>query len=158
MFQFPPLTPFVKKLLIVLFGVYLLQVISVVWLDFPLTNYLALHPGSTAPTSLLGIFTHVFAEEPGAGSVFSILLAIVFLWWMLCPFEARFGAKRTAQLCAIATLGASVPTFVLGFVFPNATPVLGSSPLWLAIIAASSWMMRFNRVSLFGVFDMKAKA
>ena len=158
MFRLPPLTPFVKKLLIALFGTYLAQVLVTNWGGVPLFNLLALDAANPGTHSVWQIFTHVFAADTRPHYVLSMLIALVFLWWMLAPFEERFGERRTFQLCLAATLGAAIPAALVGPMLPDGGPVFGSQPLLLAAIAAFAWSYRGRgQLSLFGVFEMKAE-
>ena len=158
MFSLPPLTPFVKKLLIAIFAIYLAQVIGVNWMGVPVSSYLALDPSTPGVSTLWQLFTHVFAAGTSEGYVFSLLISLLFLWWMLSPIEERFGSKRTFQLCVFATLGASIPVALIGTMFPNSQLIFGAQPLLLAAISSFAWMYRGRgRLSLFGVVEMKAE-
>ena len=102
MFRFPPLTPFVKKLLIALFGTWILQIILQNWGGVPAFEFLALDTARPGVRTLWQLGTHVFAFPTGPQAVFSMLIVLLFLWLMLAPFEQRFGEKRTIQLCIVA--------------------------------------------------------
>ena len=158
MFRLPPLTPFVKKLLIALFAVYLAQVIGVNWAAFPLSSYLMLDTSSQSIETLWQLFTHIFAADTGPAYVFSMMISLFFLWWMLSPIEERFGPKRTLQLCLFATLGASIPAVITGMLIARPFPLFGPQPLLLAAISSFAWMYRGRgQLSLFGVINMKAE-
>ncbi len=156
MFSFPPLTPFVKKLLIVLFSAWILQIIVENWLGFGIFEALALNTGELGVHTLWQLFTHVFATPTGPAYVFSMLITLVFLWWMLAPFEQRFGQKRTLQLCIFAALASAVPALIVGQLIPGTQRLFGAQAILIGSIAAFAWSYRGRgRMSFFGVIDMK---
>jgi hypothetical protein len=147
-FQFssPPLTWLVKRLIIVLVSVYVAQLALRSWL--PLVDLLALSPGEPWAWQLL-TYVLVNASDP-----FGVLLGMVFLWWGVAPFELSHGTRRTAQLCVVVALGASIPADLLGFVLPNLAQLWGASALTLGGFAASGWQLRNQRLSIFGIASM----
>lgn len=156
MFRFPPLTPFVKKLLIALFGAWIAQIILQNWAGVPIFELLALDTASPGVATLWQLGTHVFAFPTGPQAVFSMLIMLVFLWWMLAPFEQRFGEKRTIQLCVVAVLSSAVLALIIGLLVPNPSALYGAQAMLLGSIAAFAWSYRGQgRMSFFGVIDMK---
>ena len=76
MFRFPPLTPFVKKLLIALFGTWIVQIsLRRVGGDL-LFEFLALNTASPGLHTLWQLGTHVFAFPTGPQAVFSMLITL----------------------------------------------------------------------------------
>ena len=156
MFRFPPLTPFVKKLLIALFGTWILQIILQNWAGMPIFEFLALSTASPGLNTLWQLGTHVFAFPTGPQSVFSMLIVLLFLWLMLAPFEQRFGEKRTIQLCVAATLSSAFLALIVGLIVPSPSALYGAQAILLGSIAAFAWSYRGQgRMSFFGVIDMK---
>ncbi len=156
MFRFPPLTPLVKKLLIALFAAWIVQILLQNWAGVPTLALLALNTGSLGIHTLWQLGTHVFAFPTGPQAVISMLLSLVFLWWMLAPFEQRFGQKRTIQLCVVSALSAAFLGLLVGLVAPNPSPLFGAQAIILGTIAAFAWSYRGQgRMSFFGVVDMK---
>jgi len=155
-FRFPPLTPFVKKLLIALFGSWILQILLQNWAGIPVFGFLALDTAQPGVSTLWQLGTHVLAFPTGPQAVFSMLIMLVFLWWMLAPFEQRFGEKRTVQLCAVAVLSSAVFALLVGLLVPNPSALYGAQAMLLGSIAAFAWSYRGQgRMSLFGVVEMK---
>jgi membrane associated rhomboid family serine protease len=155
-FRFPPLTPFVKKLLIALFAGWILQIILQNWAGVPIFEFLALNTASPGLHTLWQLGTHVLAFPTGPQAVLSMLITLVFLWWMLAPFEQRFGQKRTIQLCVVAALSAAFLALIVGLVVPSPSALYGAQALLLGSIAAFAWSYRGQgRMSFFGVIDMK---
>ncbi|MGB5809786.1 MAG: rhomboid family intramembrane serine protease [Polyangiales bacterium] len=156
MFRFPPLTPVVKKLLIALFGTWIAQILLQNWLEIPVFEFLALNTGQLGPHTLWQLATHVFAAPTGPNYVFSMLLALVFLWLMLAPFEQRFGPKRTIQLCIAAVLASATAGIVVGLFLSTPQKLFGANSMLLGSIAAFAWSYRGQgTMSFFGVIDMK---
>ncbi len=155
-FRFPPLTPFVKKLLIALFGTWIAQILLQNWLGIPVLEVLALNTAALGLHTLWQLATHVFAAPTGPQYVLSMLITLLFLWWMLAPFEQRFGQKRTIQLCIVAALASAILGIGVGLFLPTSHPLFGAQALLLASIAAFAWSYRGQgRMSLFGIVDMK---
>ena len=156
MFRFPPLTPFVKKLLIALFGTWILQIILQNWGGVPAFEFLALDTARPGVRTLWQLGTHVFAFPTGPQAVFSMLIVLLFLWLMLAPFEQRFGEKRTIQLCIVAALSSAVLALIVGLLVANPSALYGAQAILLGSIAAFAWSYRGQgRMSFFGVIDMK---
>ncbi len=61
MFRFPPLTPFVKKLLIVLFSAWIFQIILQNWAGVPIFEILALNTANPGLHTTWQLGTHVLA-------------------------------------------------------------------------------------------------
>jgi membrane associated rhomboid family serine protease len=155
-FRFPPLTPFVKKLLIALFGTWILQIILQNWGGVPAFEFLALDTARPGVRTLWQLGTHVFAFPTGPQAVFSMLIVLLFLWLMLAPFEQRFGEKRTIQLCIVAALSSAVLALIVGLLVANPSALYGAQAILLGSIAAFAWSYRGQgRMSFFGVIDMK---
>lgn len=156
MFRFPPLTPLVKKLLIALFGAWIVQILMQNWGGVPVFEILALNTGHLGIHTIWQLATHVFAFPTGPQAVFSMLLTLVFLWWMLAPFELRFGEKRTIQMCVVTALSSATLAIIVGLMAGNPSRLYGAQAILLGSIAAFAWSYRGQgRMSFFGVIDMK---
>ncbi|MDH4281561.1 MAG: rhomboid family intramembrane serine protease [Myxococcales bacterium] len=156
MFRFPPLTPFVRKLLIALFSAWILQIILQNWAGVPVFEFLALDTSQPGVHTLWQLGTHVLAFPTGPQAVFSMLINLVFLWWMLAPFEQRFGEKRTIQLCVVVALFSAVLALFVGLLAASPSPLYGAQAILIGSIAAFAWSYRGQgRMSLFGVIEMK---
>lgn len=156
MFRFPPLTPFVKKLLIVLFGAWIAQILLQNWADVPIFEALSLNTGQLGVHTLWQLGTHVLAAPTGPQYVFSMLITLLFLWLMLAPFEQRFGQKRTIQLCIVAALSSATLAILVGLFLSTPQRLFGAGAILIGSIAAFAWSYRGQgRMSFFGVIDMK---
>ncbi|MEM7435150.1 MAG: rhomboid family intramembrane serine protease [Myxococcota bacterium] len=158
MFRFPPLTPFVKKLLITLFAAWIVQIILQNWVGVGIVELLALRTGSIGLPTVWQLFTHVLAAPTELGYMFSMLITLVFLWWMLAPFEQRFGQKRTIQLCVVSVLASGIAGILVGLLLAGSQRMYGAGAIIYTAIAAFAWSYRGRgRMSFFGVIDMKAE-
>ena len=145
-----------KKLLIALFGAWIVQIVLQNWGGIPMFEFLALNTASPGVHTVWQLGTHVFAFPTGPQAVFSMLISLVFLWWMLAPFEQRFGQKRTIQLCVAAALSSALLALLVGLMVPSPSALYGAQALLLGSIAAFAWSYRGQgRMSFFGVIDMK---
>jgi len=155
-FRFPPLTPFVKKLLVALFATWILQILLQNWAGVPTFALLALDTGSIGVATLWQLATHTFAFPTGPQAVFSMIISLLFLWLMLAPFEQRFGQKRTLQLCLVSVFASAIVAILVGLVLSSSSPLYGANRILLGTIAAFGWSYRGQgRMSFFGVIDMK---
>jgi hypothetical protein len=156
-FSFPPLTPFVKKAIIVLLSAYVAELVLMNFMQVPIFALLALDTSHLGVPTLWQLFTFVLVDDPSG--VGSMLVGLVFIWLILSPFEASFGTRRTEQLCAFAVLTASLPALLVGllissFVSGVATVLFGSFPLAYAGIAAMAVVLKGRRLSIFGLWSM----
>lgn len=144
-------------MLVGFFAVYLSTVIAEQWLQLPLLHLLALQPSSLGVDNLWQLITYVVAFPPD--QLFVFLIQLLFLWWMLAPFEERYGARRTLQLSAAAVLAGSISCVILGFVLPVRQPLFGASVLLFASITASTWSRRHSNhpLMLYGLFAVRPK-
>lgn len=159
MFAFPRLTPVVRLLLFVCGGSYLGTILLQQWAGVPVFQLLALRPRDVGIHTVWQLFTYVLVWPPDPGHVLSFLIAILFLWLMLAPFEERFGPRRTVQLAVVALLAAGVPALLVGQVAPAGPRqvLYGLQPILLGTLAAFAWSLRGRgRILFFGVIPMQA--
>ncbi|NOY94047.1 MAG: rhomboid family intramembrane serine protease [Deltaproteobacteria bacterium] len=156
MLRFPPLTPLTKFLLLLLFGVYLAEIIAENWLGVPAFALLSLNAVNPGLPTLWQPLTYAFAWPTDTEHLFSMLLTLLFLWWMVPPFEQSFGRRRTIQLLITTTLSAALLALVAGLFFSGAAPLYGAGSALLGLIAAFAWAFRHRgQMSFFGVLPMK---
>jgi hypothetical protein len=156
-FSFPPLTPFIKRLIIAILSAYVAELVLMNFLAVPVFALFALDTSRIGLSTLWQVFTYVLVDEPSG--VFSMLIGLTFIWLILSPFEASFGSRRTAQLCAFAVVAASVPALIVGLLVSSmitgvSTVLFGSFSIAYAGIAAMAAVIRGRRLSLFGVWSM----
>lgn len=138
-FRFPRLTPTVKKLLIVLAAAFVTVAVLQNVASLPAFQLLALDPKLTDGVwinLLWQPFTYWLVYPPIPNALFSFALGALFLYFFLTAFEEAFGAKRTAQLAAIAVLAAALGSIVLSLVLRPRFPIHGPEPIALAALGA----------------------
>lgn len=155
MFRFPPLTPFVKRALIVFAAAFVLELALIHGAGLRgLELLLALNP-SFGLSTLWQLFTHPFIQLDGRPGLTSLVLSSLFFWWIVSPFELQYGVKRTAQLVVASLFGAAIAALLVGSLLGGA-PLFGFHAATLGVIAAFAWSIRHrSSLSLFGAIEMK---
>jgi membrane associated rhomboid family serine protease len=157
-FRFPPLTPFVRVLLIALVASFVLGAILDNFMDAGVIRLFALNTTALSPFTALQVFTHTLVIPPLPGVVFQLLLSLLFLWWCLAPLEEQFGRARAIQLSLLGTVGAALPALAIGLVFPNfAGIVAGPGAITLAAIAAYVALLPGQAELNLGRFSIRAR-
>ena len=131
--QFPPLTPAVRALLIVLAVSFVAQTILEGSMGVPVSGWLALSP--VLDVRLLWRWaTYVLVEGPStAARVFDLLI----IYWMLSPHESRFGARRAMSLALVGVATGGLLVLGAGLLFPaNVSGAIGASSIGWAAFGA----------------------
>ncbi len=151
------MTPMVKRILIISAAVWLLEVISVHWLNFvAFIEWGALTPSRVFPGLFLWQpFTYMWLHSPG--DVLHILFNMLFLWMFGATLEMSWGSRAFLHFYLICGIGAGIVVFVFGKIFSPEVPVLGASGAIYGLVVA--WAIAYpNRVIyFFGIFPMKGK-
>jgi len=156
-FSTPRLTPLIKKLLVVLFSVFVAELIGQNWLGIPVFETLALDIGIGAkPWAMWKMLTYILVEPPDPASVARLLISLVFIWLILSPFEERYGQKRTLQLLIIIAMGSALVAWVPALWLHGRGMLFGSNGLTLGGIAALAMSVRRSEIMLFGMFRVRA--
>lgn len=149
-FNFPPLTPLVKKLLIGL-GVAFVTVAVLDLFGLHLYPLLALDLNYTGgvPYSLAwSTFTYWAIYQPVPDTLFNALLSALMIYFFLSPFETTFGAKRAVILCIVGTLSAAAATVALAFFIPR-SHLYGAGVISAAAFGAFPVLFRDQEIMLF---------
>ncbi len=159
MLRFPPLTPAVRALLIALSSLFILGAILQNFLDVPITSWLALNPRVLSVATLWQLVTHVLVVPPEPGILFSLAISLVFIWLILAPFEARYGASSVVQLTLVAAVSSGAAAVLVGQLAPSMSGYLaGPQTITLAAVAGYAYMLPPHaEMSFFGLFPMRAK-
>lgn len=137
MFRFPPLTPYVRVLLIGLVASFVLTAVLQNFVGVPVVALLALNTTALSVATVWQLFTHVLVMDPSPNAVFQLALSLLFLWWCLAPLELQHGRTRALQLTVIAALAAAIPALVVGLLLPGLGGLVGGpGAVTLAAIAA----------------------
>ncbi|MET0283388.1 MAG: rhomboid family intramembrane serine protease [Polyangiales bacterium] len=154
MFQFPPLTPFVRKLLIALFAIFVIGALAQNFAGVPFMRLFALNTWELSVATVWQIFTNVLVQSPTG--VFPLLINLLFIWLILPPFEDRYGTQRTVQLLLTSTLCSSLAALALGQFAPGILE--GPGPLTLGAMSAYAVLLPPDaQVNFFGVLPMRSQ-
>jgi len=156
-FRLPPLTPFVRKLLIALFALFVVVAIAENFLSIPVVRLLALETRELSVATAWQVFTHSLVMAPR--DLFPLLISLLFIWLILPPFEERYGASRAFQLALAGTLCAAFAALLVGLVLPNQSgPIAGPGSITLAAMSAYAVLLPAHaEINFFGVLPMQAK-
>jgi membrane associated rhomboid family serine protease len=133
----PPITPFVKALLISLLALFVAGAILQNFVGVPIVAMLVLTPIPLSPLTALQVFTHVLIEPPSEHSTWQLPISLLFLWLCLAPIEAHWGKARAIQLCLVAAVTGAAAAVLVGLVLPRfAGPLAGPGTMTLAAISA----------------------
>jgi membrane associated rhomboid family serine protease len=156
-FQFPPLTPVVKKLIITLFCAFVLELLLQNFAGIPVIETLAFDPGDLGPLSVVQLVSYVLIQNPR--EVFGLLIDLFFMWLIISPFESAFGRRHTIELALAGTLGGSLSALIVAQLLPIPDwRLLGSHTIAYAGMAAMAVVMGGGRtILLFGVVPMTSR-
>jgi len=156
-FRLPPLTPFVRKLLIALAAIFVFTALAQNFAGVPVVPLFALATHAVSVATVWQIFTNVLVQSPTG--VFPLFLNLLFIWLILPPFEERYGAGRVIQLALITTLCSSVLALATGLLLPQyAARLEGPGPITLGAISAYAMLLPpHQEVSFFGVLPLQSR-
>ena len=139
-FQFPPLTPLVKRLLILQGVAFVALAIVEILGGVRLFPLLSLQLEFGEPVSYLGLawqpVTYWLVYPPQTESLLGLLLSMVMVYFFLGPFESTFGPRKSVALCAVGILAAAAACVGFAHVLPSARPMFGASVLAAASFGA----------------------
>jgi len=157
MFRLPPLTPFIKSLLIALIALFVTEAILQNFLDVPVFQLLALNPSLLSYQTAWQLFTHVLIVPAQPTFIFSLLLSLLFIWWIMAPFEARYGRTRVIQICVVSAVSAALAAILAGQLAPAyGSLVFGPQTITLCGMCAYAMLLPPHaELSFFGMFQMR---
>lgn len=157
-FAFPPLTPVVRAILVVLLSSFVLQTLLEAMSGVPVFESLALSVDPGLHT-LWQWATYVLVEYPTERAVLNRALTLFFVYLWLAPVELEHGRNRTLGLAAAGVVGGALLAGVFGFVVPQlAVPLAGGSTITWACIAALAVRTRGAPLNWFLLPSMNAWA
>lgn len=166
-FQVVPISPMVKKLIIINLGVwFFIQLIieNIFLKDEYITLYLSFVPKLTIEHFYIWQpFTYMFLHSD---NVFHVILNMVSLWFFGSELEYRWGGRSFLYYYLICGVGAAV-IYLLGVIAVGlftghepavySAPVLGASGAVFGILLAYGILFGERIIYFFGVFPMKAR-
>jgi hypothetical protein len=135
--QFPPLTPTVRTLVVILGVFFLGQTLAEGLAGIPLRDWAALSPGLRIDLAWQWATYWLVAIIQTPGDVFWHLVSIFVLYWCLSTFELEEGRRRLLQLIPVGVIGAAIPLIVGGALLPDHFGMTGGpSPIFYAWVGA----------------------
>ncbi|MDJ0762383.1 MAG: rhomboid family intramembrane serine protease [Myxococcota bacterium] len=150
-----PMTPMVKRIMIILAVVWILELIiartvgdDVIW-HFSLTPIMV-YPGLEVWQLVTWMWLHGF-------DLSHILFNCLFLWMFGGSLEIAWGSRSFLRFYLTCGIGSGLVVLVSGWIFAPNIPVLGASGAIYGLVVA--WAISYpNRIIyFFGIFPMKGK-
>jgi len=142
------LTPVVKNLMIIMGGVFLIQMFITRWIDF----YLGLTPLMVWKKYFLWqLFTYIFLH----GGLSHILFNLLALWMFGGELENYWGSKKFLQYFLYCGIGAGICTVI--FSPYQFVPVIGASGAIYGILLAFGWLFPNRLIYIYFLFPIPAK-
>ncbi len=147
--QFPPLTPTVRTLLVVLVVFFLGQTAAEGVLGIPLASWAALWPGVHVELAWQWATYWLVAIVQRPDDVFWHAVSLFVLYWSLSQFEREHGTARLLGLMALGVIGGALPTMIAGAIAPDLFGVAaGPSVLFYAWLGAFAVLQRGAKIGL----------
>ncbi|OGP63276.1 MAG: hypothetical protein A2169_08575 [Deltaproteobacteria bacterium RBG_13_47_9] len=142
------LTPIIKKLMIVMGAVFLLQMVVSHRINF----YLGLVPILVwGKYFLWQIFTYIFLH----GGLGHLLFNLLALWMFGGELEGYWGSRKFLRYFLFCGIGAGICTVIL---LPNQfIPVIGASGAIYGILLAYGWLFPNRLIYIYFIFPIPAK-
>jgi membrane associated rhomboid family serine protease len=157
-FAFPPLTPVVRAILIVLFASFVVQSLLEGMVGIELSHWLALHTTIGVPLAWQWA-TYPLVEMPGPGAVFARGIALLLIYAFGGYVESHLGRNRTIQLAIVSVVGGAILPLAFGLIFPAfADALAGGTAITWALMGAFAVITRGAPVGFFLMPTMSAWA
>jgi membrane associated rhomboid family serine protease len=158
-FQWPPVTPAVRVLLIMFITAFVVE--TIYFLVFPLSvgyvsSLLALSFGQFFhPVQIL---THIFlSSAPGMGGVFSLLIKSVTLWMFGSELERLWGSANFIKFFISGLAGGALLAFGVSLVFLPDISVSGYDAGLTSLLIAFAMIWPDRQVYLWGILPVTMK-
>lgn len=147
--QFPPITPTVRTLVVVLLVCFFGQTAAEGLLQVPLTSWAALVPGLHLELAWQWATYWLFAVVQQPSDVVWHLVTIFVLYWTLSLYEAENGRGSLVRLALAGIVGAAIPLVALGALLPGLFGITaGPSPIFYAWLGALPVLRPNARIGL----------
>ncbi|UJR81813.1 rhomboid family intramembrane serine protease [Sandaracinus amylolyticus] len=141
-FAFPPLTPVVRVILVVLFASFVAQSLLQGLIGLPLFDWLALSPELDVPLAWQWA-TYPLVEYVGSSAVISRAIDLLLIWTFGAMAESHLGRNRTLQLVVVSVLGGAILPLAFGLLFGDyAMPAAGAGAIAWAMMGAFAVITR----------------
>jgi membrane associated rhomboid family serine protease len=158
-FQWPPVTPAVRILLIIFIAAFVAE--TIIFAVFPSTagrlfSATALSFGQFFHP--IQILTHIFLSPvPGAGGVFNLLIKSLILWQFGSDLERLWGTKNFLRFFAAGLAGGILLSFAVSLVFLPDLRVSGYDAGLTALLIAFAIIWPDRQAYFFGIFPVTMK-
>lgn len=157
-FAFPPLTPVVRAMLIVLFASFVVQSLVEGAFGIQTSDWLALHNDIGLPLAWQWA-TYPLVEAPGPSAVFARGIDLLLIYMFGAYVESHLGRNRTIQLVLVSIVGGAILPFVFGVLFPAfSIPLMGGTVITWALLGAFAVITRGAPVGFFMMPNLSAWA
>ncbi len=147
--QFPPLTPTVRTLIVVLVVFFLGQTAAEGLLGIPLTSWAALAPGVHVELAWQWATYWLVAIVQQPQDVVWHLVSIFIVYWSLATFELERGRAWLLGLMLAGVLGGAIPVMIGGAIVPSLFGLVGGpSVLFYAWLGAFATLQRGAKMGL----------
>lgn len=141
-------TPVIKKLMIIMGAVFLLQMVVSHWINL----YLGLVPLLVWKKYFLWqLFTYLFLH----GGITHILLNLLALWMFGGELESYWGSRKFLIYFFFCGIGAAVCTVI--FTPYQFIPVIGASGAIYGVLLAFGWLFPNRPIYIYFLFPVPAK-
>ena len=152
--MFPPPTPALRKMLILLCAAYIVSMLTIRTNMAPLITHLDLQPSAVLGGQIWRLLSYGLLHE-GVGHLIGNLLLFYFFG---LDIERQFGAKRLWIVACACIIGGGVMATLsaaLGISPPN--PVIGASGGGLGLLVCWCLLHARRSISLFGILPLTGK-
>ena len=152
----PPLTPMVRKIMIVSAAVWLVQVIASFGLRLPLEPWLGLDPLLVVTKGMIWQpLTYVFLHAPGGP--FHLIFNMLMLWMFGGELERFWGARAFLRYYLVCGVGAGIFVIVVDLALDYTTLTTGASGALYGIFLAFGLVFSERTILFMLIFPMKAR-
>jgi len=141
----PPLTPMVKRIMIICAVIWVLQIVCIRG-GIPLTQFLFLVPNDVLQGRAWQIFTYMWLHD--THSLMHILFNMFGLWMFGSQLEQLWGSKRFLNFYLSCGFGAGVFIFLWNWLMAPGLPTLGASGAVYGCLTAFSLLWPNRTVML----------
>lgn len=147
--QFPPLTPTVRTLVVVLAVFFLGQTAAEGLFGIPLTEWAALGPGLHVELAWQWATYWLVAIVQQPQDVVWHLVSVFVVYWSLATFELERGRAWLLGLMAAGILGGAIPVMLVSALLPSLFGLVGGpSVLFFAWLGAFAMLQRGAKMGL----------
>jgi membrane associated rhomboid family serine protease len=154
----PPLTPMVKKLIIITGAAFVLTYIPAYYFNWELFNYikwLGLWTGLVIHNLYVWqLVTYLFLH----GGWFHIIFNLFALWMFGSDLESRWGGRKFLFYYFLTGIGAGILDVTLNALFvANPPPTIGCSGAVYGVLLAYGMLFPERLIYMWGIIPVKAK-